>query len=337
MAKGTLLQRIFIGCLAMVVAGSASPLISSPLAAAPVDVYRGACDASAAIALDQNTFAVADDEDSQSALRIYRFGQPNPISVIQTSSFLNAEGEVDIEGAEKVGDGIYWIGSHSRSSKDKEKRDRNRLFMTRLSYKNGMPVLKPSGTVHTTLLLDLSSSPMLKNLHLGAAATRSPESAGGLNIEALGHSGVRLLIGFRGPLSGGKAIVVTLSNPRDVVAHAGAHANLSAVALLSLGGRGIRGMATLGVSDLLLVAGPEDDRRDFALYRWAGQDHDAIALPAVDFGTMHPEGVVVRGPGAVYVVSDDGEEIVDGKRCSQWPFIGDGADRKRFRMARVPL
>ena len=44
------------------------------VASAEETVFYGACDASAAVALDENTFVVADDEDN--VLRIYSLKSP---------------------------------------------------------------------------------------------------------------------------------------------------------------------------------------------------------------------------------------------------------------------
>jgi hypothetical protein len=286
MTTGSLRVPICLSVVAVICCGVvASSLVREPPIGEP-EVYRGGCDASAAVALDNDRFVVADDEDKANSLRVYKFGQPEPVSIIPMNSFLNVEGEVDIEGAERVGDLIYWIGSHSRTSSDKRRVDRDRLFTTRLSYKDGTATLTPSGKPYTRLLEDIAANPNLKNLQLGPATERAPESAAGLNIEALGHFGSSLLIGFRGPTSNGKAIVLTLRNPQAVVSDPRVRASIGAFTLLSLGGRGVRGMATFPrSSDILVIAGPEDDRRDFAVYRWAGPGHDASPLPAMDFGT----------------------------------------------------
>ena len=81
--------------------------------------YRGACDGSAAVALDADHFAVADDDHN--VLRVYRIGQPDSIPSLNVDQFLEAPKkkkngfkEADIEGAARVGDRIYWIGSHGR-------------------------------------------------------------------------------------------------------------------------------------------------------------------------------------------------------------------------------
>ena len=301
------------------------------------EMYNGACDASAAVTLDENHFAIADDEDPSNALRVYRFGNPKPVSVTPTSDFLHVSAEADIEGVERVGALIYWIGSHSRTSRDKAKPSRDRLFATRLSYHRGVPVLTPSGVPYSHLLDDLENARRLKQLGLTRSAGLPPEAAGGLNIEALGHIGSQLLVGFRSPQVDGKAIVLAIKNPLQLVSTPGVRAQIGSVSLLALGGRGVRGMATLPDSTIGIIAGPTDDHADFALYRWHGPGTPALQSARMDFGTLHPEGLFVRRPHDIYAVSDDGPTVVDGKPCSQWPFDGPDASRKHFRVTKLPL
>lgn len=61
--------------------------------------YSELCDASAAVALGADHFAVADDE--RNMLRIYRRGQPDPVGSLELSTFLGTKKskESDLEGA----------------------------------------------------------------------------------------------------------------------------------------------------------------------------------------------------------------------------------------------
>ena len=107
--------------------------------------------------------------------------------------------------------------------------------------------------------------------------------------------------------------------------------------LLSLGGRGIRGLATApNARELLVVAGSEDDKPNFALYRWKRINFMPTRIRGLAFGTLSPEGIIVRPSGTVDLASDDGDRIVDGRRCGDWSSEGDDARHKRFRMVRVP-
>src|SRR6185503_14411051 len=83
--------------------------------------YRGMCDASAAVSLNADLFAVANDEDN--VLRVYHC-QPGglPAFSFDMTSFLRIgkkHPEADIEGSATIGDRVYWITSHGRNAKGK--------------------------------------------------------------------------------------------------------------------------------------------------------------------------------------------------------------------------
>ncbi|HYG61171.1 MAG TPA: DUF3616 domain-containing protein [Thermoanaerobaculia bacterium] len=67
------------------------------------------------------------------------------------------------------------------------------------------------------------------------------EEPGALNIEGLAAKDGKLLIGFRGPVRGGKALVVTLENPQEVL-NQGAPASFATPIELDLDGLGIRSL-----------------------------------------------------------------------------------------------
>src|SRR4030065_440686 len=88
----------------------ANPVVGSVLTG-EVLVFRGASDASAAVAVGENMFVVADDENN--ILRIYETGKAGqPVGSFDMTSFLGIEPdhpESDIEDATIVGRRIYWI------------------------------------------------------------------------------------------------------------------------------------------------------------------------------------------------------------------------------------
>src|SRR5438309_1135133 len=111
-------------------------LLEPPNAAAPENpvvkatVYHGMCDASAAVALDDKLFAVANDEDN--ILRIYHLGRGGaPVQSFDLSPFLKVDPkfpETDLEGAAWLGDQIFLIGSHGRNRDGKYRESRHRFF-----------------------------------------------------------------------------------------------------------------------------------------------------------------------------------------------------------------
>ncbi len=297
--------------------------------------FREACDASAAVRLGTSTqFAVASDEDN--VLRVYDRNAPGaPVSRVDVTAFLAPddpdEPEGDIEGAAQIGDRIYWIGSHGRSRKGRERKARQRLFATTLSARDGVFRLAPVGVPYMHLLRDLATAPSLRRFDLASAAMRTPEEAGGLNVEGLAASpDGALLAGFRNPIPGGRALIVRIENPARLVDGADAAARVMIGGHLDLGGRGIRALEFVpSLNGYLIVAGAFDDTRTFAVYRWAGgADDPAFELDVEGLNGVNPEELlVVAGEEAsltVDLLSDDGGS---GKgACKESPLAA-----RRFR------
>lgn len=261
-------------------------------------VYRQTCDASAALRIEgTELFVAASDEDS--VLRTFSVADGGaPLTTTDVAAFLEPDSddtEADIEGAAQIGDRIYWIGSHGRSKKAKEKKIRQRLFATRIRHAGGRTELIPVGRPYKDLLRDLKRSPALAHLDLAAAAEKRPEEDGGLNIEGLaptpdGH----LLIGFRNPVRDAHATVLRLTNPGGLINGTETAADVTVAAALNLGGRGVRALEFVPALGLYLVlAGAFDDRGNFALYRWSGDAAEpAVAMPT-DFAGLKPEELIV--------------------------------------------
>src|SRR5262249_10286390 len=135
---------------------------------------------------------------------------------------------------------------------DKGKKDdgQSRFFATELPAGATSP--KPVGTAYADLRRDIRDADSLDGVKLGKATKIDPEHEGGLNIEGLASFGGNLLIGFRNPLDGKRALVVPMTNAKDVIA-TGASAKLDKPVTFDLGGRGIRDLvAWKGL--LLIVA-----------------------------------------------------------------------------------
>jgi hypothetical protein len=108
------------------------PRLSVRANAQEISVYSGICDASAAVALGNDYFVVADDE--LNLLRIYKRGQSAPVGQTDLSKFLETEHdkESDIEGAAAIGNKIFWITSHGANKDDKVQERRRKLFATEI-------------------------------------------------------------------------------------------------------------------------------------------------------------------------------------------------------------
>jgi hypothetical protein len=294
--------------------------------------YKSLCDASAGIALDARHFVVADDEHD--ILRIFRTGEPIPASTVPLHTFLATaeDKESDLEGAARIGDRIYWISSHGRNSDGEFEPGRYRLFATEIKA-GSPPALVPVAKPYSSLLEDMVDEPKLAKYKLSWAATFAAEEPGGLGIEGLAATKEgSLLIGFRNPVRGGKALLVPLLNPAEL--SRGEKARFGEPIDLDLGGRGIRSIERVGET-FWIVAGQTGDKKKcdkdaFALYRWSGKrDDDAKHVENIDFEDFSPEAIFAWPDGRLQVLSDDGDFPVDGKRCKK--LKGQDAAKRSFR------
>jgi hypothetical protein len=300
----------------------------------PIRVYHGLCDASAAVWLDAHTFAVADDEEN--ILRIYqRDASSSPVATLDLSAFLQVdpkEPESDIEGAARLGDVIFWVTSHGRNTKAKERPGRQRFFATRIVRQNGDTRLEPAGKAYPHLLQDLIRDPGLRKFNLAAAARLAPKARGGLNIEGLAATSEgHLLLGFRNPIPGGRALVVPLLNPNEVIQ--GTPAAFGEPVQLDLRGRGIRSI-TMWRGRYLIAGGSYDGSGSSALYLWPGPGHSPVPR-SLPLGSINPEALALNlhtDPPELLIVSDDGELPVGDCPCKQLK----DASLKRFRAVIVP-
>lgn len=280
-----------------------------------VERYEGMCDASAAAALDERHFVVASDE--KNVLHIYEHGRPQVLAKVALDDFLRTGGdEADLEAGTRVGDRIYWMGSMGRDRKGRPAPARDRFFATDIEPGGALPALRPVGDAPARLREAIIASEAGREWQLGQAAVKAPEAVGGLNIEGLTHTGDgALLIGFRNPLRAGRALVLPLLNPADVIV--GQAPRFGPAIALDLGGRGVRAMARTA-DGYLLVGGPVADDGSFALFHWRGGSDAPQPLTQPALGTLRPEALF-GWPGGVQwqLISDDGGVIEQGKPCKK--------------------
>jgi len=336
-----------------------SPAPSKPSAGpATMLSHNGLCNASAGLRFGEEMFVVADDEDAApTLLHLYKAGPGGAelavgrIAVEAVAQVADGSLEMDLEGAARLGPLVFWIGSHSAGEgtgpgpAGAPRPNRQRLFATRLGLDSGekgqgpVVTVEPVGRPYQTLLADLEADPRYGPFGLDQAAKRPGKAKDGLNIEGLAATpNGTLLIGFRNPLPGGKALVVPLTNPGAVLA--GEAARFGEPVLLELGGLGIRSLEMVNGS-LLIVAGPsgpgtpkDGPAIPSALYRWNGQFESAperLRLFGSELGTplFNPEALFVQGDSLV-LLSDDGKLAIDGKRCEDLP-----RPQRRFRELRI--
>lgn len=297
--------------------------------------YPGTCDASAAVAVGDKLFVVGNDEDN--ILRVYRREPPGkPIYEYNLTPFIKPDPkdlETDIEGSARIGDRVYWITSHGRDKKGRERPSRHRFFATDVTANGEKVAIKPVGKPYSHLLQDMIAAPTLKKFHLAEAAAKAPDVAGGLNIEGLAAmpDGMHLLIGFRNPVPDSKALIVPLLNPEKMIE--GHKAHFGDPSLVDLDGRGIRSIEYIAaLKSYFIIAGPIAHEGTFALYRWPGVGHKASKVESVEFGSLHPEALFVfpSEPSTLQILSDDGSRTLgDTNRKSPPP------EKRSFRSIQI--
>jgi hypothetical protein len=292
--------------------------------------YAGLRDASAAVAVSSNLFIVADDE--KNTLRLYSTDRAGPaLKEFDFDAFLEVtrkSPEADLEGAALLGNRAYWIGSHGRNKDGKERPNRRRLFATDIAITNGEVTLTPVGKPCKRLLDDLVRDSRFAEFRLAEASTRPPKESDALNIEGLsatpeGH----LLLGFRNPTPHGKALLIPLLNPNEVIE--GKPARFDAAILLDLDGLGVRDMAYFDGA-YFIIAGPWHAGGKFEFYRWAGSSSPPQKYAVKHLGDYHPEAIVIypqTGFHEIQILSDDGNRAVNGVPGKE---LGDSAP-KMFR------
>jgi hypothetical protein len=314
-------------------------------------VYRGSSDASAAVAVAEDMFIVADDENN--TLRIYRIAPGGlPLFAYNTNQFLDIEPkhpEVDIEGATRIGQRVYWISSHGRNRNGKIRPNRYRFFATSIESEDTKMSIAPVGKPCKTFVHSLVGSEKMNHLKLDAVTRLDDDEMPkrqrrklapkqqGLNIESLCAcaDGKTIYIGLRNPLFIDRAsrqagaIVIPLKNP-DAVLEKNQTPSFGKPILLNLDGLGIRSMEYSHFHQVyFIVAGSSDDRSQFALYRWSGQEESLpVLVNRLNEANLSPEAIVTfESSGGLLILSDDGSlriEVDGPWECAKGRFGKDG-------------
>ncbi len=295
--------------------------------------YWEIADASAAVAIDENFFIVADDEGSRLCIYDSRDMNAPPVASANIGRFLRLQPshpESDIEGATWLGSRIFWICSHGRNRYGEYWYSRYQFFATSIVREGDEFTIRVDGN-YTDLADDLIAYDSVYNLGLADAIgavgdrvdTRTfPELAPkdeGLNIEGLAATpgGNSLLIGFRNPrpsIDGDThALLLHLINPEDVVLN-GAQPQFDPPILLEFGDMGIRSIeysTTLG--KYLIVAGSHRSGSDEplqTLYTWDAATGDLDKIR--QFPNLTPEAMFqFPADPTVQLLSDDGILLFD--------------------------
>ena len=282
---------------------------AAALTAATSRFHTGASDASTALALDADYMLVADDEDQ--TVRVFDRNESGlPVAQFDFTGNLALDGssEIDVEGSTRVGNRIYWQGSHGNNSSGNDRPNRERIFSTDLSGTGAATTLTFVGFYRfledDLIAWDNNNGHGLGAGFFGLAASAAagviPETVGGsgFNIEGLSMapgSTTVAYVAFRAPIvpttARTKALIVPVTNFTAIVdGSAGAgSASFGAPLQLSLGGRGIRSLEC-NAGGCLISAGAADGSSNFALFTWSGNANDAPELRAADLAALQTQG-----------------------------------------------
>ncbi|MEP6483033.1 MAG: lamin tail domain-containing protein [Rudaea sp.] len=268
--------------------------------------FTGTSDTSTGIALDATTMLVGDDENQ--TLRIYsRDNSGLPLGGFDFTANLaltdldnGVPREVDIEASARLGNRVFWAGSHSNSDAGVTRPDRRRVFATDVSGIGADTVLTYQGR-YDFLLDDMVAWDHANGHGLGvdalgftaSTASGAPtKQADGFNIEGMtiAPDGTSAYMAFRAPLLPTSArtmgLIVPVLNIDQLVtgngttgSRAQGSATFGAPIFLDLAGRGIREIVRNDAGQYLLIAGPPGDDTgiaplDFRLFTWTGNPSD---------------------------------------------------------------
>ncbi|GAB4034991.1 putative Ig domain-containing protein [Spirosoma gilvum] len=280
--------------------------------------HTGTSDASTAQAIDA-TYMLVGDDDNQ-VLRLYnRHNSGLPIAGFDYTTSLGLTDlsggiprQVNIEASVRIGNRIYWLGSHNNASSGAARPNRNRLFATDMSGSGASTVLSYVGRydgLKTDLInWDLNNIHGLGANYFGLQASAAdgvdPEAAGGVGFGLEGLTvapdGTTGYLAFRAPIeptsNRTKALIIPVTNFTSLVSDnpTAGPATFGAPILLDLGGRGIREIKGNGNGQYLIVAGPSGnagaDPNAFKLFTWTGNPADPARQCSADLSGLSGGG-----------------------------------------------
>ena len=298
-------------------------LVLASALSARAPTHSGTGEASTAAALDQDFMFVGDDETQLLRLYFRRF-DGGPLWQQDFTANLglhdrDAQGlprEVDIEASTRIGNRIYWLGSHGNCSDctppGELRPNRDRLFATdivgsganaRLQY-----VGRYDGLRRDLIAWDNTNGHGLGTRYLrlqaSAAAGVPPETVArdGFNLEGLCTSpdGSVAYLGFRAPLTPNSgrsnALIIPLLNMPQLVRDNPSlgPAQFGPPLQFFLDGRGVRSMDS-GPNGVIIVAGPTTNTGASHIYSWSGRTNDPACERLVNITVPRPEGLIADG------------------------------------------
>jgi len=216
---------------------------------------------------------------------------------------------VDIESSTRIGNTIYWMGSHSNRMDGADRPNRERIFATELSGAGAGATLTYTGRYDyledDLVAWDAADGHGLGSNYFGLAASSAggvvPEGDNGFNIEGLtiAPNGTTAYIGFRAPIvpaaNRTKALLIQVNNFASIMGINGGTsgaAQFGAPIEFDLCGLGIRSIERNSANEYLIIAGPSGAPANplFKLYTWTGNPADVPTPTNTDLAALMTGG-----------------------------------------------
>ena len=316
--------------------------VAPPLADDTAVAHFGVADASAAYDVGEGHMLVADDDSN--AIRLFGPVAGEPVAEFDFTAQMAhvTDRTFDLEGAARIGDTIYWVGSLGNSRSGNVWPHRDIVFATTVHGSGADTTLEFAGEA-TGFRDALVAWDAADGHGWGAGALQfdratqpgySAEGPNSLNLEGatIAPDGSTLWMGFRSPLvpvaadpagtAGDLALVIGVADIASVVA--GGEVVISDSFTLDLGGRAIRDISETDDGNYLIMAGSADDSGDFALFGWTGNPEDAPVRSVTPLGLEGWAGSYEAIPGAASLA--DGTVIRVLQDAGTVDIFGTGAE-----------
>ena len=289
---------------------------------------EGSSDASTAIALDEDFMVVADDEGA--ILRVYNREGGEAVKEWSITAAATAGGtglgvdEIDLEASTRIGDTVYFTGSHSNKRNGSEANEREYLFSVQITGTGADTTFEllqvQDGLEDLLVAWDNDDGHGKGAGHYGLQASSAgdviPEQVSGFSIEGMTASldDGQLLLGFRAPQVDTQVREKALIIPVAVDSVFTDAPEFDAPIELNLGGRGIRSIEKAADgSGYLILAGPAGSAtaevlNDFRLYRWDGGADEA---GLVELDVRNADGDIISLDSLLEATGGSFETLVD--------------------------
>ncbi|NNK95351.1 MAG: DUF3616 domain-containing protein [Desulfobacterales bacterium] len=282
-------------------------LWSTPSKALSLQIFDGIYEPSGIAQLSDGSILIVEDEGDE-PLHLFSIGSEKAELILNAKPLKGTKLKVDdLEAIAKGENGdLFLITSHSATKDGSRKKKREKLIKTSL-------VNQQISSFGTTDLLTRSIQKQLESkLSLGE------EELNRTNIEGMAFhpTGKKLLIGLRSPTHLGKALILTLMNPYDLIERGEKPKFSEEIISLDLEGAGVRAITYYEDQRKFLIAGETAGKQGklrSRIWIWNGKaNHQPVKLKLLKTKeAKNIEGITIASfEGSTYLlfVCDNGDK-----------------------------